>query len=267
MIRSTPKNALRWALERGDPVFGAAVTTFSPTMIEVYGDLRLDYAWLDLEHGGPSPYDSVALERLTRTADAADIELLVRLPSGDPELVRKVLDSGVKTILVPRIETADEVERAVAAAHFEYDGGGDDGTVGDRGVGVARASRWGSDMADYVADAAETVLVGAMIENERAVENVHGILSVPNLGFVFVGPSDLSVSLRHPLQKDHPDVRASIEETREAALEADVPIGCIRNDPAAANDAVDAGYRILRIGGDVSAAREVLTARLGALDR
>ena len=131
------KNAFRRAIENDETIFGAACATFSPTVIETLGNTGLDFVWLDFEHGGPSPYDSTVFEELTRAAEAGDIELLVRLPAPDPPLVRKVLDAGVRTILLPRIETADELRRAVAAAHFSYDG-----DVGDRGVGVGRTARW-----------------------------------------------------------------------------------------------------------------------------
>ncbi|QLG61145.1 HpcH/HpaI aldolase family protein [Halorarum salinum] len=254
-------NRLRRALERGDPVFGAGVATFSPTVIETFGDVGLDYAWLDLEHGGPSPYDSTAFEDLTRAADAAGIELLVRIPTPDPALVRKVLDAGVRTILVPRVETAEEVRRAVRASRFSYDGG-----VGDRGVGGAsRTSRWGGEIDDHVEREDGEALVGVMIENERAVGNLESILSVPDLGFAFVGPADLSVSLGRPMEKGHPDVRDAAERTSEACLDAGVPVGCIRNDPAEARAAVEDGYRVLRVGGDLGPMRAELSRRLDGI--
>src|SRR6056297_399993 len=109
------ENGLRRALEAGETVFGAAAATYSPTVVEILGDVGLDYVWIDLEHGGPSPYDSTALAELTRAAEAGGIELLVRLPKPEPALVRKVLDAGVRTVLLPRIETAEQLRPAVEA--------------------------------------------------------------------------------------------------------------------------------------------------------
>jgi 2-dehydro-3-deoxyglucarate aldolase len=82
-------------------------------LVEVFGDLGLDFVWLDFEHTGPSAYDSKVFENLTRAAEGAGTELLVRTPSGDPEIIRKILDTGVRNLLIPRIETAEEVKRAV----------------------------------------------------------------------------------------------------------------------------------------------------------
>jgi 2-dehydro-3-deoxyglucarate aldolase len=257
------ENGLRRALERGETLLGAACATFSPVVIETLGDIGLDYVWVDLEHGGPSPYDSTALEELTRAAEAADIDLLVRLPAPDPPMVRKVLDAGVRTILIPRIETAAQLRPAVESAYFAYDGG-----VGDRGVGVGRSGRWAGYVDSFVAGEDSEVLVGTMIENERAVENIEEILAVPHLGFAFVGPADLSMSMSDgdPVAKHPEALQAAIDRTLEACLDAGVPVGRIRNDVAEAQAAVDAGYQLVRIGGDVGSMRTVLGERLDRLD-
>jgi len=113
----------------------------------------------------------------------------------------------------------------------------------------------------------DQVLVGTMIENQQAVDNIDDILSLPELGFVFVGPADLSMSLSDgdPLAK-HPDkLKRAIDRTREACLDAGVPIGRIHNNPADAREAIEQGFQILRIGGDTGAIRTVLSERLDAV--
>ncbi|MEF8889936.1 MAG: aldolase/citrate lyase family protein [Haloferacaceae archaeon] len=257
------ENGLRRALERNETVLGASSATFSPTVIETFGDIGLDYVWLDFEHAGPSPYDSTALEDLTRAAEAADIELLIRLPSPDPPLVRKVLDAGVRTILLPRIETAAQLRPAIEAAYFAYDG-----DVGDRGVGVGRSGRWAGYVDSFVGGEDDEILVGTMIENERAVENIQDILAVPHLGFAFVGPADLAMSMSggDPLAENDEAVESAIDRTLEACLAADTPVGRIRNSVDEARAAADAGYQILRIGGDVGSVRATIGNRLEELD-
>ena len=256
-------NAFRAAIEANETVFGAACATFSPTVIETLGNVGLDFVWLDLEHGGPSPYDSTALEELTRAAEAGGVELLVRLPKPEPALVRKVLDAGVRSIIIPRIETAAELRPALKAAHFGYDG-----DVGDRGVGVGRTSEWEGYVDSHIGGEDDEVLLGTMVENQQAVDNIDEILSLPELGFVFVGPADLSMSLSdgEPLNKNPDKLQAAIDRTREACLDAGVPIGRIQNDPVDAREAVDQGYQILRIGGDTGAIRSVLAERLDAVE-
>ena len=248
---------MRDVVETGKTALGARVGTFSPEIIEVYGDLGLDYAWLDFEHGGPSVYDSKQLTQFVRAAATADIDLMTRLPKGDPALVRRVLDAGVRTILVPRVETVEDIRPAVAAAHFELDD-----KVGDRGIGGERSSSWGEFSDGYTANEDKSVLVGAMIENETAVENLDELLSVTGLGFVFIGPADLSISLGHPLKKTHTEVEKTVETIRESALSADIPVGRIVADGNGAKRAASDGYRILRIGGEISAVKSVVGSRL-----
>lgn len=254
-------NAIRAAIEADEPVYGAGADTFSPTMIEVYGDLGLDFVWLDFEHAGPSPYDSTVFEELTRAAEVSGIELLVRLPSGDPHLVRKVLDAGVRTILIPRVETAADVREACEAARFAYGGG-----PGERGVATARTGSWGADRDEHARREDANVLVGAMIENRRAVANLQEILAVEGLGFVFVGPADLSVSLGHPLETDHPEVREHVATIERTLRGSDVALGGIEGSAEAAREAVADGYRIVRVGSDIGAVRSELGATLAELE-
>lgn len=258
------ENGLRHALERGETVLGAGSGTFSPTVIELFGQVGFDYVWLDFEHAGPSPYDSTVFEELTRAAETADIELLVRLPKPEPALIRKVLDAGVRTILLPRIETPAQLRRGIEAAYFSYDG-----AVGDRGVGVGRSSSWGGYLNDYVEGEDEEILVGTMVENQRAIENIEDILAVPHLGFAFVGPADMGISMSNgdPSADVEAAVSAAVDVTFEACLDAGIPIGCIQNEQSAAQKAIDEGYQLVRIGGDLSAMVETLESRLDALDR
>ncbi len=258
------ENGIRRALEDGRTLFGASADTFSPTVVEALGDIGLDFVWLDFEHGGPSPYDSTVFEELTRAAETGEIELLVRLPAPQPPLIRKVLDAGVRTILLPRIETAAELRRGVKAAHFSYDG-----DVGDRGVGIGRTGRWTGYADSHVGGEDDEVLVGTMVENERAVENIEELLAVPRLGFAFVGPADLAMSMSggDPREKSEDAVRAAIDRTRDACLDAGVPVGRIRNDVSSAQAARDDGYQLVRIGGDVESMRTTLGTRLSELGR
>lgn len=254
------RNRFREAIEDGGVVLGARSATFSPTVVELYGDLGLDFVWLDFEHTGPSPWDSTVFEDLTRAAEVGGTELLVRLPSGDPALIRKVLDAGVRNLLIPRVDDASEVRDAVTATRFVYDD-----EPGERGMASGRSKPWsGAD--DYVATEDAAVCLGVMIEKRAAVEHLDSILSVPELGFVFVGPSDLSVQLGHPTEKSHPEVRETVESVRDAALDAGVPLGRISHDPAGAVDLIRGGCQIVRIGGDLEATQKTLRERLRRID-
>lgn len=254
-------NALRKAVENDQVVYGVGSETYSPMMVAVHGQVGFDFIWVDFEHAGPSPYDSTVMTDLARAAQFADIELLVRLPSGDPSLIRKVLDAGIRTVLIPRVETAEEVRDAVAAARFSHGG-----EVGDRGIGTSRVGTWGADRLNHAKREDANTFVGVMIENQAAVADLPEILAVEDLGFVFVGPSDLSASQGRPLETDHPEVRAQITEIRETVQESNVALGGIHTGVEAASTAVERGYDIVRVGSELGAIREHLGDVLGDLE-
>lgn len=256
-------NSLRSTLESGNIAFGAQTVTHQPSIVEVYGDVGLDFVWIDFEHIGPAPYNGNYFEDLTRAADVSGTELLVRLPQSDPALIRKTLDAGVRNVLIPRIETADEVRRSVEASRFSYDG-----AVGERGIAASRASSWGDNLDDdYVRTEDQHTSVGVMIENETAVDNLDEILQVPELGFIMIGPADLSVSLGHPLEFDNPKVASAIDGIKQACKKHDVPIGMITSSKEETKEAVADGVQLIRINsGEIGAIRSQLTEQLDQLE-
>ena len=261
MSNSQPSNDLRTQMEAGDVALGVLDSTYSPTLVEMYGELGLDFVWLDFEHGGPDPWDGPTVENLLRAGERTGIELLVRLPDTDPTLVRKALDIGVRTLFLPRVETAEEVRAAVKSARFEYDG-----DAGDRGLAAPRARRWGLGD-EYVESEDSETMVGTTIETQAAVENIDEILAVPDLGFVFIGPFDLSVGLGHPGELDHPDVEEAVETVRSAAVDADVPVGGLGFGMDDVNQKVADGYQMLNLGSTTGALQQAVRDWLEAYER
>lgn len=253
MASELQENQLRRTVENGDVAFGVIDGVYSPKLVELVGESGYDYVWIDLEHGGPSPTDGDRLEDLLRAADAVDTELLVRIPSSAPSTVRKVLDMGVRNVFISRVETAEEVRRAVEAARFEYDG-----RPGQRGLAAPRASRWGGAGDEYPATEDDEVMVGATIETERAVENIEEIVTVPDLGFVFIGPNDLSVSLGSPGDVSDESVREAVETVRTTSLENDVAVGGLTFGMDDVQEKIDDGYRLLNVGSTMGAVSEQL---------
>ncbi|WP_408959040.1 HpcH/HpaI aldolase family protein [Natrinema sp. 74] len=253
-------NALREMLESGAVALGVLENTYSPTAVELLAGLGVDFVWIDLEHGGPSPWDGERLEALLRAADGTDTELLVRVADTDPALVRKALDAGVRNVFLPRVSSAEELERAVRAGRFEYDG-----ESGRRGLASPRARRWGL-VDDYVESEDESVVVGVTVETAAALEDLADILAVPELGFVFIGPLDLSVSLGHPGDLDHDEVADAIETIRSAAVDAGVPVGGLGFGMDDVNDKAENGYQLLNIGTTTGALQSSVTGWLDAYD-
>ncbi|WP_178917877.1 HpcH/HpaI aldolase/citrate lyase family protein [Natronomonas gomsonensis] len=260
MTASQPTNDLAATLDDGDIALGILDNTYSPTLVEFYGELGVDFIWLDFEHGGPDPWNASQMEDLLRAGERTDVELLVRIPDTEPTLVRKVLDLGVRNVFLPRVETADEVREAVRSARFRYDDG-----PGHRGLASPRARRWGL-AEEYVATEDRETLVGVTIETKASVENLDEILAVPELGFVFIGPLDLSVSLSHPGEIDHPDVQDAVETIRSKAVDAGVPVAGLGFGMDDVNEKAANGYQMLNLGSTTGALEQTVTGWFDAYE-
>lgn len=175
-------------------------------------------------------------------------------------MVRKALDAGVRNLFLSRVESAEEVRRALEAARFEYEG-----EPGERGLAAPRARRWG--LADeYVSGEDTETLVGVTVENRESIEELDEILDVPELGFVFVGPFDLSVSLGRPGDLDHPEVQDAVETVRSKAVEADVPVGGLGFGMDDVNEKAEAGYQLLHLGSTTGALQGAAEKWLSAFE-
>jgi 2-dehydro-3-deoxyglucarate aldolase len=260
MASSRAANELPATLHEGAVALGLLDTTYSPTVMEFCGELGLDFVWLDLEHGGPDPWHGSSLEHLLLAAERTGIDPLVRLPDTDPTLVRKALDLGARNVLLPRVESAEEVRRAVQSARYRYDGGS-----GDRGLAAPRARRWGL-AEDYVEREDEQTVVGATIETTDSLAAIDEILDVPELGFVFIGPFDLSVSLGHPGELDNLEVEDAVETVRTSALDAGVPVGGLGFGMDDVNQKADNGYQILHLGSTTGALQATIGGWLDAFE-
>lgn len=249
-------NRVQSLLERNETVFGATTTTLSPTMIDVYGDIGLDFVWLDYEHIGHPTTHGPHFEMVRRASEAAGIEPVVRVESPEASAVRKVVDAGIRTFVVPRVTDAQQVRSVIEASRFRYEGSG-----GDRGIGTCFASRWGNHPSSYIEDEDDTTMPGIMMETTEALDNIDEILSVPELGFVHVGPSDLSASLGHPLERDHPAVKGAIQTVIDAGEEHGVPVSVSAGHVGGVEHALREGFCIIKLGSEVSSARELIGER------
>jgi 2-dehydro-3-deoxyglucarate aldolase len=163
-------------------------------------------------------------------------------------------------VLLPGVETAAEVREAVKAARFRYEG-----ASGDRGLGAPRARRWGL-ADDYIDREDDETLVGVTVETEAAVENLDAILEVPEVGFVYIGPLDLSMSLGYPGETAHPEVQEAVETIRSATLDAGVPVGGLGFGMDDINEKAASGYQILTLGSTTGAIRNTVTGWIEAFE-
>ena len=127
----------------------------------------------------------------------------MRVVSGDAAVVKRALDLGARTLVVPMVETAEQATAVVRATRYRN---------GSRGVSSARAARWGR-IPDYHANADDDICVIVQLESAAALEHVEAISAVDGVDAAFVGPMDLATSLGHPGGGTLPEIVAIVEQT------------------------------------------------------
>lgn len=208
---------LSHALRDGHRVYGTLVTSPSPILPDWLKDVGLDFVFIDTEH---IPIGRDKLSWMYQTYRAIDLAPIVRIPKPDPYEACKVLDGGANGIVVPYVETVEEVKALVGAVKFRP----------LKGKKLASAldgsSEPGSRLAAFLRERNEDRLLIINIESVPAIENLGHLLEVPGIDAVLIGPHDLSVSLEIPEEYSHPEfdnaVRSIIEAARAKGIGAGI---------------------------------------------
>lgn len=249
-----PLNSFKRALQTGQAQIGLWSTLPSPYVSELIAGAGFDWVLLDAEH---TPTDvPQMLQQLQGVAaarplaGAAPTHAVVRPPWNDKVLIKRYLDIGAQTLLLPFVQNADEARAAVDAVRYA--------PQGSRGLGGSmRASNFGRDT-DYIAHGAEEICVLVQVETGEALENLEAIARVEGVDGVFIGPSDLSASLGYPGQASHPTVEATIDRALATIRACGKAPGILAVNPDRAQACLDAGALFVAVGMDM------LLLRMGA---
>lgn len=161
-----------------------------------------DWFVIDMEHC-PNELNDVLIQ--LQASQHGRAEPVVRVPWNEPVMVKRVLDLGAQTLIFPWVNTAEEAERAVQSTRYP-------GLGGVRGVmSLMRMNNYGAQNPHYYKEAAGQICNIVQIETREALENIEEIAAVDGVDALFIGPSDLSASLGHIGNPQHPEVRAHIE--------------------------------------------------------
>jgi 2-dehydro-3-deoxyglucarate aldolase len=199
-----------------------------------------------MEH---APNDSASVEAQLRAISAAHLpsEPVVRVPVAQGWLIKRVLDAGARTLMVPNIDNAAAAAQAVNYTRYPSAAAPD----GQRGVaGFVRAAAYGM-RRDYLQTANAQIAVILQIESAQAVENIDAIAATPGVDCLFVGPGDLAASLGHLGDARHAEVQAAIQRIAEAAARAGIAAGIFAPDVASARQFRDAGFKFIALAGDI----------------
>ncbi|MHC4564639.1 MAG: HpcH/HpaI aldolase family protein [Planctomycetota bacterium] len=239
------------------PVFGPFSKTSDPAIVETLGHAGFDFIILDMEHG-PNSIETV--QNVIRAAQLAEMAPIVRIPSGDYEMIGKALDVGAAGVQVPQVSCAQDVRVAIKHAKFA--------PLGMRGVcRYVRAAGYSSmDKTDYFRRANETLLI-IQIEGQAALDNLDEILAVDGVDIVFVGPYDLSQSLGVPGEVEHPLVIEKMKQIVEVCLGKGVFVGNFTETIPQTEMWVAQGLRYMSYSVDVGIVYEAGKALLSDFNR
>ena len=203
-------NPMKRALKEGKVVFGPMVSEIrSPGLAVLFAQAGFDYFFIDMEH---SCFTYETVSDMIMSARAAGIPAIVRPVSRKAhEALSRPLDSGAAGLLVPQIQTREDVESVVRWCRYQ--------PLGERGMALSRQHTFfeAGDTVETMARLNEEVLIALQIEHRDAIENLPDLLSVPGIDAAFVGPSDLSASMGKPGQGSDPAVEAAIRRVIEVS--------------------------------------------------
>jgi 2-dehydro-3-deoxyglucarate aldolase/4-hydroxy-2-oxoheptanedioate aldolase len=240
MTAMSERPGIRQRVLGGETLFGAFAGLGSAPAAELTGRVGFDWVIVDLEHGFGAEADLLSsLLALEATGTAA----LVRPQSTERLRIGRALDLGAAGVMVPRLETPDEVRQAVSYLRFPPAGGRGVALL-TRGAGLGEVGHAG------VAGLNERILGIFQVESALAVENAPEIAAIDGVDVLFVGPADLSHSMGVPGRFDDAGYRANLERVVAACDANGKAAGILLYGTAALRDHLDRGFRFVGLGSD-----------------
>lgn len=237
-----PKNRFKAALKEGRHQTGFWNMIAGPTVPEALAAIGFDWILVDTEHATTEAYQVQA--SLQAIAAYPEVSAVVRPVSNDPAYIKRYLDMGAQTLMIPYVETPQEAAAAVRAMRYP--------PHGIRGVaGGTRASGFGM-VKDYVTRVEDELCLIVQVETADALSRLEEIATVEGVDAVFIGPADLSASLGHPGDQAHPEVVSAIEDAFMRLGKIGVPSGILSLNEPTITRLRELGAGFTAIGTDVS---------------
>jgi 4-hydroxy-2-oxoheptanedioate aldolase len=248
-----PVNRFKRKLLAGQSQIGLWCGLPGSYVAEIVAPSGFDWLLFDTEH---SPGDVLTVLPQLQAVAPYDVSPVVRPAINDPVLIKRFLDIGVQTLLIPYVQNAEEAKAAVAAVRYPPDG--------IRGVSaLTRATRFGR-VANYAQNAEREICLLLQVETREALGNLESIASVEGVDGVFVGPADLAASFGHRGQPSHPEVVDAIVDAIERLKALGKPAGILTPDEKFAAQCISLGALFTAVGVDVAVlarGSEALAAR------
>lgn len=231
------KNHTKRKLKAGQPVYGVLSTSDDPQMAELCGLAGFDFYMLDAEHG---LMDAAQVVNVIRACERVNMTPLIRIGSKDPKLVLQYMDAGMMGVMMPGLESAEEIRMLVDAVKYS--------PVGKRGMGFARAAAYaalGKEAIDYINFTNEETMVIPQFEDAALIDRFEGMISQPGVDVVVIGPRDLSLNMGFPDGPNHPEVQEMIDRVIALCKRTGVAAGITAGTRAAAAHQVARGATMI----------------------
>ncbi len=234
-----PKNTFKHALAAGQQQIGLWFSLSNAYAMEVVAPAGFDWILIDTEH---SPNDLESVLQQLQAAAPYPTHPVVRVPWNDAVVLKRLLDIGAQSVLIPMIDTAEQARAAVAATRYP--------PAGIRGVaGTTRATRFGR-IPGYAKRAHEEICVLLQVETVKALENLDEICAVDGVDGVFIGPADLHASFGYVGEGHHPDVWPKIEDAVQRIRRNGKAPGFLTPNEADARRVLELGAQFVAVGSD-----------------
>jgi 2-keto-3-deoxy-L-rhamnonate aldolase RhmA len=230
---------LREMLAADEPTYGMWVTLESASVSEMAVAAGLDWIVIDAEHG---ELDWAKIAGHLRTVARSHTVALVRLAELNIGLVKRALDLGADGVVLPWMETTEQLNEALVYASYP--------PRGRRGIGGERATVWGQAMIEHVSAANEHVLVVPIIESVRAGQNIEQLCQVPGIDLFFLGPADYSSTAGYAGQWEGPGVAEQLLAVKDAIRRAGKHCGLLATSHQNLLERREQGFRLLGLGLD-----------------
>ena len=232
MIR---ENTIKRRLQEGSNITPMWSQSGSATIVEAAVFAGWEFILIDNEHGFAGLETTI---NLIRAVESAGGKVALRVPWNDPVYLKRILDIGVQTLMIPMIASREQAEAAVAACKYP--------TRGWRGNAhaVVRASGYGADP-NYGKKANDELLLIAQIEQREALDNIEAIAGVDGIDMLFIGPNDLAGSMGWFEDLGNPEVHRAIDEAEKRILASGKLLGGFPLPGRSDQDMEDRGYRFV----------------------
>jgi 4-hydroxy-2-oxoheptanedioate aldolase len=215
-------NLTKQKLSRNQPVYGVISTSDDPQLAELFGIAGFDCYMLDAEHGLIDPAQAV---NVVRACERTNITPLIRIGSKDPKQVLQYLDAGMMGVMMPGLESVEEVQMLVDAVRYF--------PVGRRGMGISRASGYtaytGTSAPEYITFSNDQIMVIFQFEDAGLLEKFPAMCAVRGVDACVIGPRDLSLNMGFPDGPNHPEVQSVVDQAiaviRNARITAGITAG------------------------------------------